>query len=109
VTDRSAPVFEALADPTRRAVLRTLASAGPSTLAELSRELPVSRQAIAKHLALLREAGLVSASGQVRGRRYELRPRPLEDAVGWIAEVGGDWDARLARLKRDVEAGRRHR
>lgn len=97
-------VFEALADPTRRAVIRALAEDGPSTLSELSARLPVTRQAVSKHLALLREAGLVSTQGpEPRGRRYAFTPAPLRDAMGWMVDVGADWDTRLARLKRMVE------
>jgi DNA-binding transcriptional ArsR family regulator len=99
-------VFQALADPTRRAVLRTLSESGPTTLADLSARLPVSRQAVSKHLTLLREAGLVEATGAVRGRTYALSPAPLASAMGWIADVGAEWDARLARLRRVVEARR---
>jgi DNA-binding transcriptional ArsR family regulator len=102
VTDPNA-VFQALADPTRRTVLRTLSESGPATLSELSRRLPISRQAVTKHLALLQDAGLVMGHGDVRGRRYELTPGPLVDAMGWIADVGAGWDDRLARLKRQVE------
>jgi DNA-binding transcriptional ArsR family regulator len=97
-------VFQALSDPTRRLVIRTLADAGPVTLAELSSRVPVSRQAVAKHLAVLQEAGLVAGHGEVRGRRYELTPRPLTDALGWMVDVGAGWDERLVRLKRQVES-----
>ena len=99
-------VFQALADPTRRAVLRTLSESGPTTLSDLSRRLPISRQAVTKHLALLQDAGLVVGHGEVRGRRYELTPEPLVEAMGWIADVGAGWDDRLARLKRHVETRR---
>jgi DNA-binding transcriptional ArsR family regulator len=93
-------VFEALADPTRRAVMRSLSRIGPSTLAELTARLPVSRQAVSKHLALLQEAGLVRPDGrEVRGRRYAFTPGPLADAMDWMVEIGADWDSRLARLK----------
>jgi DNA-binding transcriptional ArsR family regulator len=97
------PVFEALADPTRRAVIRALANAGPTTLADLTRQLPITRQAVAKHLIVLRDAGLVEGDGPVRGRRYTLTPRPLSDAMTWMVDVGAGWDERLARLKRQVE------
>lgn len=97
-------VFQALADPTRRRLLRTLSMAGPSTLTELTAGVPMSRQAVTKHLALLQDAGLVVGRGEVRGRRYELSPAPLADAVGWIADVGAGWDERLARLKHQVES-----
>ena len=100
-------VFQALADPTRRTLIRTLSREGPTTLAELSSQLPVSRQAVTKHLTLLQEAGLVTGHGEVRGRRYELTPGPLADAMGWIVDVGAGWDDRLTRLKRQVETHRR--
>ncbi|MEP6758472.1 MAG: helix-turn-helix domain-containing protein [Actinomycetota bacterium] len=97
------PVFEALADPTRRAVIRALADEGPTTLSALSRELPISRQAVAKHLVVLQDAGLVEGSGPVRGRVYTFTPRPLTDAMDWMVDVGAGWDDRLARLKQQVE------
>jgi DNA-binding transcriptional ArsR family regulator len=102
-------IFQALADPTRRSMIRTLSESGPATLAELSSRMPVSRQAVAKHLTLLREAGLVAGHGEVRGRRYELRPGALSDAMGWMVDVGAGWDDRLDRLKRGVEADTRRR
>jgi DNA-binding transcriptional ArsR family regulator len=99
-------VFQALADPTRRRLLVTLSASGPATLSELSADMPVSRQAISKHLALLQDAGLVIGRGEVRGRRYQITPAQLADAMGWIVDVGAGWDDRLARLKRQVEARR---
>ncbi len=100
-------VFQALADPTRRTLIRALSASGPSTLAQLSSGVPVSRQAVSKHLARLQDAGLVVGRGEVRGRRYELTPAPLADAMGWMVDVGAGWDDRLARLKLQVEARRR--
>jgi DNA-binding transcriptional ArsR family regulator len=94
-------VFSALADPSRRRLLETLARReAPAT--ELAADLPVTRQAVAKHLAALREAGLVDARRAGRETRYRLTPGPLEDAVAWIAEVGDAWDARLAALRRHL-------
>jgi DNA-binding transcriptional ArsR family regulator len=110
VTREPDEVFEALADPTRRAVIRALAEEGPSTLTELSSRLPVSRQAVSKHLAQLQDAGLVAIEGaEPRGRRYAFTPAPLSDAMGWMVDVGADWDARLVRLKRMVEGPPRPR
>ena len=105
---RSEPraVFEALADPTRRAVLRALSEKGPSTLSQLSADLPVTRQAVAKHLVMLRQARLVKPRGDTRGRQYELTPEPLAEAMSWMVDVGADWDDRLLRLKRMVESRR---
>ena len=96
-------VFSALSDPTRRAVIRCLSEGGPATLGSLADELPVTRQAVAKHLAQLDDAGLVSASADGRRRTYRLTPGPLTDAMGWMVDVGGDWDERLGALKRHVE------
>jgi DNA-binding transcriptional ArsR family regulator len=99
-------VFAALADPTRRLVLRSLASRPDLTASRLAGELPMSRQAVAKHLAALHGAGLVEARREGRETRYVLTPAPLADAMGWMAEVGGAWDARLARLAERARASR---
>jgi len=95
-------VFSALADPSRRFVLETLAARGSATATELAAELPVTRQAVAKHLALLSEAGLVESQRTGREARYRLTPAPLEEAVTWIERVGGQWDDRLAALHRHL-------
>jgi DNA-binding transcriptional ArsR family regulator len=91
-------VFAALADPTRRAVLSSLSQDPDLTASRLAGELPVTRQAVAKHLAALHRAGLVQARRHGREIRYEITPAPLREAMGWMAEVGGRWDERLARL-----------
>ena len=93
-------VFSALADPSRRFLVETLAARGSATPTELAAELPVTRQAVAKHLAALREAGLVAAARSGRETRYALTPDPFEAATGWIEGVGATWDARLAALSR---------
>ena len=96
-------VFSALSDATRRNVIRALSDHGPQTLSELAAELPVTRQAVAKHLAMLEEAGLIAATGETRRRSYRLTPGPLADAMGWMVDVGAEWDDRLERLHRHVE------
>ncbi len=97
-------VFQALADPTRRAVLGELAGrAAGTTASELARPLPVSRQAVVKHLQVLADAGLVEAERAGREVRFHVQPEPLHDAVAWIADVGGRWDRRLQRLKAQLE------
>jgi DNA-binding transcriptional ArsR family regulator len=101
--DPSGAVFSALSDPTRREVIRLLSQEGPTTLSELAAGLPVSRQAVSKHLVVLETAGLVEGSGDTRGRRYRLTPRPLADAMGWMVDVGAEWDERLEALRRHVE------
>jgi DNA-binding transcriptional ArsR family regulator len=90
-------VFAALADPTRRAVIDRLARE-PASASRLAGELPVSRQAVAKHLAALDRAGLVAARREGREIRYEITPAPLTAAMDWMVDVGGRWDERLARL-----------
>ena len=101
---REAPdaVFAALADPTRRRVLRLVAERGPTSATLLERELPVTRQAIVKHLLVLSRAGLVTGQRAGQEVRYALAPEPLDDASAWIAEIGSRWDERLARLRRVV-------
>jgi ArsR family transcriptional regulator, cadmium/lead-responsive transcriptional repressor len=95
--DPSAAVFSALADPTRRRLLSAIA-AHPATATELAGELPISRQAVLKHLNTLTQAGLLEREREGRDVRYRMTPEPLSDAVT-IAAVGGEWDARLAALR----------
>src|SRR5262249_37646972 len=93
-------VFVALADPTRRAILAALASGGPATATDLAGHLPITRQAVAKHLALLAEAGLVTAEpGERRRVRYRLRSAPMRVAQQFLAAVGGDWDRSTGALE----------
>lgn len=95
-------VFHALSDPTRREVVRLLSERGEMSASALARELPVSRQAIAKHLSVLREAGLADVQREGREARYRFEPAPLGDAISWMAEAGGRWDRRLERLQRTL-------
>ena len=92
------PVFAALADPTRRHVIATLARRESATPTTLAAELPMTRQAVAKHLVLLSSAGLVASERVGRETRYALVPEGMADAAAWMAEVGAAWDGRLARL-----------
>jgi DNA-binding transcriptional ArsR family regulator len=96
--DRAGAVFAALADPTRRAVVRSLSQQPTVTASALATQLPISRQAVTKHLATLAGAGLIEGRREGRETRYRLTPEPLDDAVRWMAEVGAAWDERLARL-----------
>ncbi len=98
-------VFAALADPTRRGILLVLAGGTAGTASELARTLPISRQAVSKHLAALSEAGLVESERNGRETRYRPTPAPLDEAAAWMAEVGTLWDARLAALARFVDTG----
>ena len=93
-------VFAALADPTRRSILATLAAGGPATVTDLADRLPITRQAIAKHLVLLADAGLVLAElGERRRVRYRLRSAPMQVAQQFLAALARDWDGRLDALK----------
>jgi DNA-binding transcriptional ArsR family regulator len=93
-------VFTALADPSRRAILAALAAGGPATATDLSARLPITRQAIAKHLGLLADAGLVVAEpGERRRVRYRLESAPMRVAQQFLAVLARDWDGPLAALK----------
>ena len=102
IREASDAVFAALADPTRRRVLRLLAERGPTSAPLLERELPVTRQAIVKHLVVLSRAGLVTGQRAGQEVRYALVPEPLDAVSAWIAELGSRWDERLARLRQVV-------
>ena len=97
-------VFTALADPSRRAILAELAAAGPATATDLAARLPITRPAIAKHLALLTEAGLVTAEpGERRRVRYRLRSAPMRVAQQFLAALARDWDGPLAALQSHLQ------
>jgi DNA-binding transcriptional ArsR family regulator len=106
MADDPAAVFAALSDRNRRFVLETLARRETATATELAAELPVTRQAVAKHLAALGEAGLVDATREGRESRYRLTPGPLGDAMAWLVSVGAAWDERLGSLRAYVERER---
>nr|WTA00260.1 metalloregulator ArsR/SmtB family transcription factor [Streptomyces sp. NBC_00857] len=97
-------VLSALADPTRRRILDALAAHGEATATVLAAELPVSRQAIVKHLAVLDRAGLVTGRREGREARYVVRPAGLGTTARWMDRVAADWDSRLAAVKRLAEA-----
>jgi len=100
-------VFTALADPTRRQLMSWLA-ARPATATELAERLPISRQAIAKHLDVLDDARLLAKERHGREVRYRLEAARLAAASEWIAMVSARWEARIGRLKRYLEEGERH-
>jgi DNA-binding transcriptional ArsR family regulator len=104
--DPTGRVFDALADPNRRYVVQALAQRPTATPTELAAELPVTRQAVSKHLAALGDAGLVESEREGRETRYRLTPGPLGEAMDWMAEVGADWDARLTRLRDHLSGDR---
>jgi DNA-binding transcriptional ArsR family regulator len=102
--DRAGAVFAALADPTRRRIVRELAAQGPLTPTALGGRARVSRQAAAKHLAALEAAGLAHGRRTGREIRYDLDTAPFAEAEAWMRSIGASWDRRLAVLKRLLEA-----
>ncbi|WP_308201259.1 ArsR/SmtB family transcription factor [Paractinoplanes maris] len=97
-------LWSAIGDPTRRRMLDLLLTEGAGTATTLSRQLPVTRQAVAKHLGVLDRAGLVRATPAGREKRYQVDDAELERAAAQLAAVGAEWDARLNRIKRIAEA-----
>jgi DNA-binding transcriptional ArsR family regulator len=98
-TDR---VFAALSDRTRRDVLERIGAAGEASATQLARDLPISRQAIAKHLTSLSAAGLIADRRSGREVLYRVTPAPMSGAMSWMATVGAQWDDRLASLRRHL-------
>jgi DNA-binding transcriptional ArsR family regulator len=96
-------VLTALADPTRRALLDRLSAHGQATATVLAADLPVSRQAIVKHLGVLDAAGLVEVTKVGREVRYSVRPDALDATARWMASLAARWDRRLAAIKRLAE------
>jgi DNA-binding transcriptional ArsR family regulator len=101
----AAAVFAALAEPTRRSILSALAAHGPTTATDLASQMPITRQAITKHLELLATAGLVLAEpGERRRIRYRVNAAPMTIAQSYLAALTRDWDSKLARLQRSLDA-----
>jgi DNA-binding transcriptional ArsR family regulator len=107
LNDDPGPIFAALADPTRRRMVETFLRDGSTSVPALTSTLPITRQAVAKHLATLSAAGLVEReTGTGREVRYRLRQGALAPAASWLRETEADWDQRLPRLKKAVERRR---
>lgn len=104
MTGRADAVFAALADPTRRSLLELLVRDGAATATALARRLPITRQAIGKHLSTLEDAGLVRWQRVGREVRFEPTPHAMNSAAEWMNELAREWDARLARLAAVAEA-----
>jgi DNA-binding transcriptional ArsR family regulator len=102
--DEADELWAAVADPTRRRLLDVLLAHGEATATTLAGELPVTRQAVAKHLAVLDRAGLVEGRRRGREVRYTVRPERLDTATRWMARVASDWEGRLAAIKRLAES-----
>jgi DNA-binding transcriptional ArsR family regulator len=97
-------LWSAVGDPTRRRMLDLLLAQGGGTATSLSERLPVTRQAVAKHLGVLDRVGLVHVTPSGRERRYDVDEAQLARAVAQLSSVGAAWDARLHRIKRIAEA-----
>lgn len=92
-------ILVALADPIRRQILATLAGQGGTTSTSLAAGLPVTRQAVAKHLAVLDRAGLVRAHRAGREVRYEAQLHPMKRATRWMDALATQWEHRLRAIK----------
>lgn len=95
-------VFQALADPTRRAVLERL-GAGPAAMSELAQPFDMALPSFAQHLSVLERCGLVRSRKVGRVRTYRLAPRPLKEAETWIAKQRALWECRLDQLDHYLE------
>ena len=98
-----APVFAALGDATRLALLARLCERAPCSISQLAASSPLTRQAITKHLRVLEEAGLVRGEMSGRECRFVIEPQPLEGAKEYLGLVAEHWDAALVRLKTFLE------
>jgi DNA-binding transcriptional ArsR family regulator len=97
-------LWSAIGDPTRRRMLDLLLADGAGTPTTLSERLPVTRQAVSKHLVILDRVGLVHVTPSGREKRYQINEAQLARAVAQLADVGSTWDARLRRIKGIAEA-----
>lgn len=102
-------LWSAIGDPIRRTVIDLLLAGGPGTATSLSEQLPVTRQAVSKHLAVLDRVGLVHAAPAGRERHFQIDEAQLARAVAQLSAVGATWDARLRRIKQIAEAIERSR
>ena len=99
----AATVFGAIADPWRREILARLSASVRLSITALSHPLPMTRQAVTKHLKILATAGLVGVQVQGRERIYEANLKPLKDLDDWLAPFRQAWDERLERLEKHLE------
>ena len=99
----AAPLFAALGDETRLGLVLRLSSGGPGSITQLSAKSTVSRQAVTKHLRVLRDAGLVRSTRRGREQVWDLEPQRLADAHAYLDRISAQWDAALTRLKAFVE------
>jgi DNA-binding transcriptional ArsR family regulator len=96
-------VLAALADPTRRSLFERLLEHGPETATNLTDGLPMTRQAVVKHLQVLADAGLLTSARSGREVRYRAEPAGMDQAAAWMVQAGADWDRRLRRLRQRLD------
>lgn len=101
--DAGQDVFSAVADPTRRMLLERLRREGPQSVSDLAGPLPISRQAVTKHLDTLTDSGLIRQRRQGRQRLHELNPQPLREIDDWLRPYAELWDQALSRLQKHLE------
>ncbi|MFN2196269.1 MAG: ArsR/SmtB family transcription factor [Anaerolineales bacterium] len=99
MSHQAGPVFAALADPTRRRLVELLAGGKANNATELAKALPITRQGVSKHLAVLEHAGLIAGRQVGREKHYQFRPEPLEEPLEWITRITQQWDQRLEKLR----------
>jgi ArsR family transcriptional regulator, cadmium/lead-responsive transcriptional repressor len=104
ITEPDDELWSAIADPSRRRVLDLLVRGGEATASALAHEVPFTRQAVAKHLTVLEEAGLVTRYREGREVRFRVDPVRLDQATRAMARLASDWDSRLTTIKRLAEA-----
>ncbi len=102
LNDPTQPIFRALADPTRRAILKMLADQA-RPVNEIAAAFDMSRPAVAKHLAILKQGGLIMTQAKGRERINHINPDALKSAADWLNYFDSFWDTRLANLKKAVE------
>jgi DNA-binding transcriptional ArsR family regulator len=100
---RQAPLFAALGDETRLALLTKLGEESQCSIARLAAGSPLTRQAITKHLRVLQRAGLIRSLRRGREHLFQLDPQPLEEARQALERISRQWDVALGRLKKFVE------
>ena len=98
-----ATIFAALGEPTRIGLIDQLGDGAPRSISTLARDLPISRQALTKHLRVLEGAGLATVERDGRETLYRIDPAGLLAAEAWIGTVSRQWDSAIDRLKRHVE------
>ncbi len=101
--DEDDDLWEAMADPTRRKLIDLLVARGQATATTLTADMPVSRQAISKHLLLLQRVGLIDGHRQGREVRYVVREQRLAEATRALSQVADNWDRRLRAIKQLAE------